>query len=101
MGINYINELINSKDNSLQRGGINNEALIKLKRLVNDQAYFEFLSTVTNGGLFFKSALQLYSCYALDFPNYIAYNADIAKQIVNLKDRQKVKLTIKNFPPSS
>jgi hypothetical protein len=33
--------------------------------------------------------------YALDFPKYIEYGADIAKQIFNLKDGQKVKLVIK------
>lgn len=34
---------------------------------------------------------------ALDFPKYLAYNADLAKQIFNLKDGEKVKLTVKNL----
>jgi len=31
--------------------------------------------------------------YTLDFPKYLTYNADIAKQIFNLKDGEKVKIT--------
>lgn len=33
--------------------------------------------------------------YTLDFPKYLAYNADLAKQIVNLKDGQQVSIVIK------
>lgn len=32
--------------------------------------------------------------YAVNFPKYIHYNADIAKQVVNLKDGEKVRLNI-------
>jgi hypothetical protein len=218
MSIKYLREFLDNIDGSWHPYEIDKEALERLKQLIQGADYFEFLSAVTNGGLFFSKSLQLYSCntakdytdiefvnnvlkaafdylfnglyafgqdvfgnqfayeqmtkqvvffncetgekkvlarnfkewldclfndldyyagisfvedwneknvllpnqrlcpikpfviggdyerknfYALDFPKYIEYSADIAKQIFNLKDGQKVKLVIKNWPPTS
>jgi len=35
--------------------------------------------------------------YVNDYPGYLLYNADIAKQVYNLKDGEKVKLKIKGL----
>lgn len=215
MSTKYFRDFRNNIYSSWHPNEIDREALERLNKLIQDAGYFEFLSAVTNGGIFYGRSLQLYCCnaaknytdiefvnnvliaafdylfkdlyafgqdilgnqfafeltskqivffncetgerkamaknfeewldclfndldyyagisfvkewneknellpnqrlcpkkpfviggeyesenwYALDFPKYIEYSADIANQLYNLKDGQKVKLVINNRP---
>lgn len=40
---------------------------------------------------------EIENLHSLDYPKYIEFYADLAKQIVNIKDGEKVKITLKQF----
>lgn len=77
MSIKYFREFLDNIDSSWHPYEIDKDSLVRLREFIKDAAYFEFLSSVTNGGLFFNRALQLYCCNAakdysdIEFVNHV------------------------------